>query len=111
VGRSYAFREPDSKQRMNVICLRLAQPTAANEPRTQSWIHSENSCGWAADMRDIALAIECGLKTDVQYGVYPVVSAADKTFIDPNTYSELGYKPQWKYDFVEGKGVEISKVP
>lgn len=111
VGRSYAFREPASGQRMKVICLRLAQPTAVDEPRTQLWIHSADSCGWAADMRDIALAIECGLTTDLQYGVYPVVSAADKIFVDSNTYSELGYRPQWKYDFSEEKGVEIFRAP
>jgi len=110
VGRSYAFRQPDSGQSMKVLCLRLAQPSAENEPRTLAWVHSKESCGWAADVRDIASAIECCLTADLQYGVYPVVSLADETRVAPALYAELGYKPQWKYDFVEGKGVEISRV-
>lgn len=110
VGRSYAFRQPDSGQSMKVLCLRLAQPSVEDEPRTLAWVHSNESCGWAVDIRDIASAIECCLTTDLQYGVYPVVSAADKTFIAPALYAELGYKPQWKYNFVEGSGVEISSV-
>jgi len=110
VGRSYAFRQPDSGQSMKVLCLRLAQPSVENEPSTLRWIHSKQSCGWAADVRDIASAIECCLTTDLQYGVYPVVSTANKEFISADLYTELGYKPKWKYDFVEGSGVEISAV-
>jgi nucleoside-diphosphate-sugar epimerase len=110
VARSYAFRQPDSGQSMKILCLRLAQPSVEKEPQTLRWIHSEESCPWAADVRDIAAAIECCLVTDVQYGVYPVVSAADDTRIAPALYAELGYKPQWKYNFIEGKGVKISPV-
>jgi nucleoside-diphosphate-sugar epimerase len=110
VGRSYAFRQPDSGQSMKVLCLRLAQPSVEDEPQTLRWIHSKESCPWAADVRDIASAIECCLTTDLQYGVYPVVSLADDTRIAPALYAELGYKPQWKYDFVEGKGVDISRA-
>jgi uronate dehydrogenase len=110
VGRSYAFRQPDSGQSMKVLCLRLAQPSAESEPRTLTWVRSQDSCGWAVDVRDIASAIECCLTTDLQYGVYPVVSTADKLFINPALYAELGYKPQWKYDFVDGKGVVITEV-
>jgi nucleoside-diphosphate-sugar epimerase len=110
VGRSYAFRQPDSGQSMKVLCLRLAQPSVEDEPRTLSWIHSKESCGWAADVRDIASAIECCLTTDLQYGVYPVVSIANETAIDPALYAELGYTPQWKYDFVDGQGAVITAV-
>lgn len=110
VGRSYAFRQPDSGQSMKVLCLRLAQPCVEDEPVTLRWMHSKDSCPWAADVRDIASAIECCLTTELQYGVYPVVSAADDVRIDPGLYAELGYKPQWKYDFSEENGVEISAV-
>lgn len=110
VGRSYAIRLPGDGQSMKVLCLRLAQPSVEDEPSTLRWIHSQGSCGWAADVRDIASAIECCLTTDVQYGVYPVVSLANETYIDPALYAEIGYKPQWKYDFVEGEGLVISEV-
>lgn len=109
VGRSYAFRQPDSGQSMKVLCLRLAQPSVEDEPRTLRWIHSQTDCPWAADVRDIASAIECCLITDLQYGVYPVVSAADEAAIAPALYAELGYTPHWKYDFDETKGVVITE--
>lgn len=110
VGRSYAFPPREDERSMKVLCLRLAQPSVENEPRTLRWIDSQASCSWAADVRDIASAIQCCLTTDVQYGVYPVVSAAEKAFILPDSYEELGYRPQWKYDFIDGKGVKISEV-
>lgn len=108
VGRQYAFQSAASGQQMKVLCLRLGQPTAANDPHTQRWIHSTKDCGLAADMRDIASAMECALKTDIQYGVYSIVSAANEIFIDPALYIELGYKPMWKYNFTDRGLVEIS---
>lgn len=108
VGRQYAFPPPSSEQRMKVLCLRLGQPTAADEPYTQTWIQSAQYCGMASDMRDIAWAMECALKADIQYGVYSIVSEADEVYIDPALYTELGYKPRWKYDFTDGGVVEIT---
>lgn len=110
VGRSYAFGRPNSGKSMKVLCLRLAQPSVEDKPRTLRWIHSKSDCGWAADVRDIASAIKCCLTTDLQYGVYPVVSIADKEFIAAALYEELGYKPQWKYDFDDEVGVRISRI-
>lgn len=110
VGRSYAFPPPHIERSMKVLCLRLAQPSVENEPRTLRWIDSKESCASAADVRDIASAIKCCLTTDVQYGVYPIVSLADMEFISPDSYEELGYKPQWKYDFVNGKDVVITRA-
>jgi uronate dehydrogenase len=109
VGRTYAFRQSPSGQKMNVLCLRLGQPTAADEPHTQNWIRNAQYCAGAADMRDIAQAIEYALKTDVQYGVYPIVSKADTVYIDPALYAELGYAPQWEYSFIDNS-VRISPV-
>lgn len=110
VGRSYAFRTSPSRQKMNVICLRLGQPTAADEPDTQSWIRSAQYCATAAEMRDIAQAIECALKVDVQYGVYSIVSKADKTYVHPALYEELGYEPQWKFHFLAPGKVKIFRM-
>ena len=110
VGRSYAFREPESGQSMKVLCLRLAQPSVEDEPLTLRWIRSQESCKWAADVRDIASAIDCCLTTDLQYGVYPVVSLANDVAIDAALYAELNYNPRCKYDFDEGKGVVVSEV-
>ncbi|MEO6907959.1 MAG: NAD(P)-dependent oxidoreductase [Abditibacteriaceae bacterium] len=110
VGRSYAYRQAESGKSMKVLCLRLGQPCIEDEPRTLKWINSKKSCGMALDVRDIASAIECCLTTDVQYGVYPIVSAADIIRVNPASYAELGYKPQWKYDFVLYKKVKISAV-
>jgi hypothetical protein len=38
------------------------------------------------------------------------VSIANETAIDPALYAELGYTPQWKYDFVDGQGAVITAV-
>jgi len=107
VGRSYAFRNPSSRPPMKVLCLRLAQPTAAADPETQRWIIKTRHTAMAADMRDIALAMECGLTTDIRYGVYPVVSGTDEPYVDPATYAEIGYVPQWKYVLTDDKQVQI----
>lgn len=111
VGRSYAFPATNDRRSMKVLCLRLAQPSVEDEPRTLRWIDSKESCAWAADVRDIASAIGCCLTTDIQYGVYPVVSTAEKVAISPALYEELGYNPQWKYDFDDEVGVKISRIP
>src|SRR5690606_18757307 len=68
IGHYYSLRPTPAGSRMQVLCLRLAQPTAAHEPGTQRWIQSAADCAMAADMRDIASAIACALQTDVPYG-------------------------------------------
>jgi nucleoside-diphosphate-sugar epimerase len=107
VGRSYAFPRKrwgaaslalnDEEYSMSVVCLRLGQPIDPqrnyNEGRRQNFFTS----GLALDMRDLAFAIECALCADVRYGVYPIVSACEKTFIDPELYAEIGYTPHWKF--------------
>ena len=102
VGRSYVFRprrrrqlEPETEQRMQVICLRLGQPFSGET----HWRRSpHNPSRLAAHMEDIAGAIECALRTDIPYGIYPVVSDVENPLVDPSTYAELGYQPLWRFD-------------
>lgn len=107
VGRTYAF--PRKKKRwmtngsgaddsaMSVICLRLGQPIAPSRDYGKERLQHFYESGLALDMRDIALAIECALCADVQYGVYPIVSACDNLFVDPEAYAEIHYQPRWKF--------------
>jgi nucleoside-diphosphate-sugar epimerase len=110
VGRSYAFRTSPTGQQMNVLCLRLGQPTAADDPRTQSWVRYPRYCAMAVEMRDIAQAIECALKSDVQYGVYSIVSKSAESWIDSALYEELGYEPQWEFHFLAPGKMEVFSI-
>lgn len=110
IGHYYSLRPTPAGSRMQVLCLRLAQPTAAHEPGTQRWIQSAADCAMAADMRDIASAIACALQTDVPYGVYPIVSHAEKPYVAPDAYAELGYEPAWKYHYTPEGVVTVTAV-
>jgi uronate dehydrogenase len=99
VGRSYAFWPrhfaPGSsriKAPMQVICLRLGHPF---ESEAQWRASRFGSSQVAVSMEDIARALERALLSEVRYGVYPVVSQVDDTYIDPALYAELGYEPAW----------------
>jgi nucleoside-diphosphate-sugar epimerase len=97
VGRYYAHRSEEEGARLKVVCLRLGQPYRSFTFSDDSWQDSLSRRSVATDARDIAQAIQCALEVEVQFGVYPIVSEADSTYIDPQLYAELGYKPCWKF--------------
>lgn len=107
VGRTYAFPRKHWREKpaestgddyaMSVICLRLGQPIDPERDYNEGRWQRVLTGGLALDMRDLALAIECGLCADVKYGVYSIVSGCEKTFIDPSLYTEIGYTPRWKF--------------
>lgn len=101
LGRSYAH-QPFYKERgtpplsdMSVICLRLGQPFVSQE----QWLDSRQ---WRTTqpvhMGDIARAIECALQTQTHFGIYPIISAVNNSWILPEAYEELGYTPGWEFD-------------
>lgn len=111
VGRSYVFR-PYGKQEsregetqtIQVLCLRLGQPYISEE----QWMSSPfKGTRQPAYVGDIARAIASALRSDVEYGVYPVVSEVDDPWVLPEAYAEIGYSPGWKFT-VEGL-VEIAE--
>lgn len=104
VGRSYVFRprhgrriqtDAEMNRSMQVLCLRLGQPFA----KESNWKPRPGRTHRVpVHMEDIAQAIDCALRVDVRYGVYPIVSEVEIPFIDPGTYAELGYQPRWRFD-------------
>lgn len=121
VGRSYAFprkhwrKTPiawvEDNYSMSVVCLRLGQPIDPERDYAEGrWTRILTS-GLALDMRDLAFAVECALCADVQYGVYPIVSGSEETFIDPSLYAEIGYAPRWTFSAEGVAPLEESKTP
>lgn len=98
-GRAYAYRELDGEEMMQVICLRLGQPYPSHffSMRDEQWLKTAKGRAMAADVRDIAHAIDCALQTNVHYGVYSIVSGSDEPYVSPRLYEELGYRPRWKF--------------
>jgi NAD(P)-dependent dehydrogenase (short-subunit alcohol dehydrogenase family) len=109
VGRSYVFRprhlgpDPDLLETpMRVICLRLGHPF---ESEAQWWASRFSESKVAVATEDIARAMTRALLTEVRYGVYPVVSQVDETYIDPALYAELGYEPTWLLSAAAGRWI------
>lgn len=111
VGRTYAFRHTWAEQQMKVLCLRLGQPYRVGTPVKQGYGRSRKGLArrrftggsLAVDMRDIAQAIDCALRSQVCFGTYAIVSGGKEEYVDPELYAELGYHPRWK--FVDGVAV------
>jgi nucleoside-diphosphate-sugar epimerase len=120
VGRAYALPAPQTRRNeaplppdeysMSVVCLRLGQPIKPQKDCRNELPPRFLESGLALDMRDIAFAIECALCADVQYGVYPIVSACEKTYIDPSLYAEINYTPRWKFTAQDVVPVEETKT-
>ncbi len=121
VGRSYAFPRKtwrttpialtEDEYSMSVICLRLGQPIEPEKDYNEGRWPRILTCGLALDMRDLALAIECALCADVKYGVYPIVSGCEETFIDPSLYAEINYTPRWTFTAEGAAPIQESKAP
>jgi nucleoside-diphosphate-sugar epimerase len=94
VGRYYAYRPEAEGRSLRVFGLRLGQPYKSFDHRDDEWTHRRRR-GLPTHADDIAQAILRSLEIDIQYGVYPIVSASDTPMIDPKAYAELGYKPGW----------------
>jgi nucleoside-diphosphate-sugar epimerase len=111
-GRAYAYKELTGASGMQVICLRLGQPYPSEffSMRDHQWLKTAGGRALAADVRDIAFAIDCALQTDVHYGVYSIVSGSDEPYVSPELYKELGYRPQWKFTSEGLFPVEESEV-
>lgn len=113
VGRSYVFRPVETKRypmgeahAMQVLCLRLGQPFISEEEWCQS---NYGRSRMPVYVGDVARAIACALRSEIQYGVFPIVSAVADPWILPEAYAELRYTPGWK--FTEGKLIEITDSP
>jgi nucleoside-diphosphate-sugar epimerase len=95
-GRYYAHRPEAEGPRVNVICLRLGNFHTPDQAYSERRFQSVWYRGLMSDTRDVASAIDCALKADIQYGVYTIVSDADPALVDQSMNAELGYKPGWK---------------
>jgi len=101
VGRSYVYRpfgkgesRENELQKMQVLCLRLGQPFLSEEQWKRSPHHETRQPAYVGD---IAKAIACALRSEVKYGVYPIISAVEGAWILPEATAELGYTPSWKF--------------
>lgn len=111
VGRSYVFRPWGRKlsnssdtHSMQVICLRLGQPFTSAEHWARSPHKGTRQAVYAGD---IAGAIACALRSEVRFGVYPVISDVEDPWVLPEAYAELGYSPHWR--FTEEGLIEITE--
>jgi uronate dehydrogenase len=96
VGRYYAHRSETEGENLKVICLRLGSPYKSFRPSDDTWPQRQER-HLPTHFEDIAQAIHLALNLDVQFGIYPIVSASDTPYIDPTLYAELGYKPAWNF--------------
>lgn len=101
VGRSYVFRpfgkaemREGENQQMRVLCLRLGQPFLSEEQWEKSPHKHTRQPSYVGD---IAKGIACALRSDVQYGVYPIISAVNEPWVLPEATAELGYTPSWRF--------------
>jgi nucleoside-diphosphate-sugar epimerase len=93
VGRYYAYRTAQEGNSLQVVCLRLGQPYAGGETPKDVWTEPRRRLAVHTD--DVAQAISLALNLPIQFATFPVVSDCDPVFIDPATYVNLGYVPQW----------------
>jgi nucleoside-diphosphate-sugar epimerase len=94
LGHIYAHRSEDP---LKVLCLRLGQPYPSFTKIDQTWAESDFSCSLMVHSEDITEAISRALKTDVCYGVYPILSKANTSWVDTSRISEIGYQPKWHF--------------
>jgi uronate dehydrogenase len=92
LGYLYAHRDG-----MQVSCLRLGQPYPSFSGLDDDWVDSARARGAMVTVQDVGQAISCALDTEIQYGVYPVVSNSDEPWIDISASEAIGYKPRYKF--------------
>lgn len=97
VGRYYANRPASHGKSMRVICLRLGQPFKSFCFWDEVWQNSAAARRLAVDCRDIAQAMDCALQSDMNYGVFSIVSDCDQLMVHPELYEALGYRPRWRF--------------
>jgi nucleoside-diphosphate-sugar epimerase len=108
VGRYYAHRSENEGARLKVVCLRLGQPYLSFSDVDEMW-PTRKKRHVPVHYEDIAQAIHRALELDVQYGVYPIVSATDTPLVNSALYAELGYQPCWNFT---AEGIfPVSEVP
>ena len=94
LGHTYAHRESNA---MRVLCLRLGQPYPSFTDSDERWNESGFARALMAHYDDIAQAISGALRADVRYGVYPVLSRSDSSWVDTSRCAEIGYVPRWSF--------------
>jgi uronate dehydrogenase len=94
LGETYAHRESNA---LRVLCLRLGQPYPSFTDSDEKWNENEFSRAIMVHSDDIAQAIAGALRADVSYGVYPIISRSDSTWIDTSRSEEIGYVPRWNF--------------
>lgn len=83
------------KHGLSVICLRLGQPfPIGHEFYDDLWKTNKRSRSIFVEMSDVARAVECAVRTEVGFGIYPIVSASDNLRVDLDAAREIGYIPR-----------------
>lgn len=100
LGRVY-HRE----HKLSFIALRFGQPYPIGLPKLDEfWKKSKRSRSTYIAMEDIARAVSCGLETEIDYGIYNVVSASDNPRFDLRPAKEIGYVPR---GYFSDKGLDF----
>jgi len=87
---------------VSTISLRLGQPFPIGVHVDDAWRTNVRGRSIFAAVEDVCLAVRCALKTEVQNGVYYVVSASDNQRVDIESAREIGYYPR---AYLTGEGI------
>lgn len=94
LGAVYAH---DEKRPMRVLALRLGQPYPSGSGFDARWLKSTHARSVMVALQDVAQAIECALRADVNFGLYPILSRNDVDWIDVSANQEIGYAPRFEF--------------
>ena len=94
LGSVYAH---DEKRPMRVLALRLGQPYPSGTGYDTRWQESTHARSVMVALQDVAQAIECALLSDVNFGVYPILSRNDVNWIEVSAAQEIGYAPRFAF--------------
>jgi hypothetical protein len=79
---------------LSAISLRVGQPFPIGYELDDIWWTNVRARSIFVAVEDVLLAVRCALKTEVQHGVYPVISASDNQRFDITLSQEIGYRPR-----------------
>lgn len=94
LGSVYAH---DAKRPMRVLALRLGQPYPSLSDFDKRWHKTSGGRSLMVAVQDVAQAMECALRADVSFGVYPILSRSDAVWADTSAADDIGYAPRFAF--------------
>ncbi len=90
---------------VSTICLRIGQPFPIGHKSLDNlWRKNKRARSHFVEIGDIARGLACGVRTDIPFGVFNLVSASDNQRFDLEETRQIGYVPR---AYLSEKGVEF----